>query len=503
MSKSYTILYQGDIKTALTKHDILDFMVLNEKLAVIYVEDSFDEVKISKIPEICSWEKEEVMSSLIDITNQLSFGISASYASGVNYVNKNPYINASGKNVLIGIIDSGIDYLHPDFINNDNTTKIVSIWDQGSDKKNSPQGTIFGSEFTREDINKAIKDNDSTLTTDEIGTGTIAAGICAGRGKLNSEYLGVAVDSELVVVKLRQYEGKFKKGVIHYINTDFLAAIKYVLDISKREQKYTIINLTVGGRSSSALIATYLDTFTYLSSSGIVLVSGAGNEGNTDIHYQGFFNDHNYQDVKIQVGEQNYLRICVSSVGPDKIGGLIISPSGELSFRVDYSPDNYIYYGKFNLENTTYEMNLIYPWILSGNQELIINLDNIKPGIWTVRLYPEFIINGEYDIYLPNKNLMSKDTRFIDPNSFSTITMYGSGENVITVGTYDNKTNSIWVGSSKGPMKGIGIKPDIVAPGVDIISAFINKSYTTSTGTGVSSSIVSGVLAVIMEYIGS
>ena len=212
---SVQIANGADIKTALTKHDILDFMVLNEKLAVIYVEDSFDEVKISKIPEICSWEKEEVMSSLIDITNQLSFGISASYASGVNYVNKNPYINASGKNVLIGIIDSGIDYLHPDFINNDNTTKIVSIWDQGSDKKNSPQGTIFGSEFTREDINKAIKDNDSTLTTDEIGTGTIAAGICAGRGKLNSEYLGVAVDSELVVVKLRQYEGKFKKGVIH------------------------------------------------------------------------------------------------------------------------------------------------------------------------------------------------------------------------------------------------------------------------------------------------
>lgn len=503
MSKSYTILYQGDIKTALTKNNILDFMILNEKLAVIYVEDSFDEVKISKIPEICSWEKEEVMSSLINITNKLSSGISASYASGVSYVNKNPYITASGKNVLIGIIDSGIDYLHPDFINNDNTTKIVSIWDQSSNKKNPPQGAVFGSEFTREDINKAIEDNDSTLTTDEIGTGTIAAGICAGRGKLNSEYLGVAVDSELVVVKLRQYEGKFKKGVTHYINTDFLAAIKYVLDIAKREQKYTIINLTVGGRSSSVLIATYLDTFTYLSSSGIVLVSGAGNEGNTDIHYQGFFNDYNYQDIKIQVGEQNYLRICVSSVGPDKIGGLIISPSGELSFRVDYSPDNYMYYGKFNLENTTYEMNLIYPWIFSGNQELIINLDNIKPGIWTVRLYPEFIITGEYDIYLPNKNLMSKDTRFIDPNSFSTITMYGSGENVITVGTYDNKTDSTWVGSSKGPMKGIGIKPDIVAPGVDIISAFINKSYTTSTGTGVSSSIVSGVLAIIMEYIGN
>ena len=502
MDKSYVILYRGDIATALNKNNITNYMILNKQLAVVYVDESFDSIIIDNIPEVSFWDSEQEMSSLINITNRLDVGVTATEASGLNYVNKNPYITSSGKDILIAIIDSGIDYLHPDFINDDNTSKIVSIWDQSSDKKTPPEGAIFGSEFKREDINKAIKDNDDTLTKDEIGTGTIAAGICSGRSRLNPGYSGVAINSELVVVKLRQYKDKFKKDVINYIDTDFLAAIKYVLEVAKIEQKRIIINLTLAGKSYSVLLATYLDTFDSLSNVGVVLVSGAGNEGNTDIHYEGFFKNEDYHDVKIQVGEQKSLRITVSAVGPDKIEALIISPSGGVSFRVAYSPDNYIYHGKYNLEDTTYEMNLIYPWLFSGNQELIINIYNIKPGIWTLRLYPEFTITKEFDIYLPNKNLISKDTRFIDPNSFSTITKYASDENVITVGTYDNKTDSILVGSSKGPMKERETKPDIVAPGVDIISDFIKKSYTTSTGTGVSSSIVCGALAIIMEYIG-
>ena len=139
-------------------------------------------------------------------------------------------------------------------------------------------------------------------------------------------------------------------------------------------------------------------------------------------------------------------------------------------------------------------MRLIYPWLFSGNEEITIRIDDIKPGIWTLRLFPEIITTGEYDIYLPNQNLIPVNTRFLDPNSFSTITLYAATENVITIGAYNDKTNSMWIGSSKGPIKGRLIKPDIVAPGVDIISPFINQSYNTSTGTGVSSSLVCGVL---------
>ena len=113
----------------------------------------------------------------------------------------------------------------------------------------------------------------------------------------------------------------------------------------------------------------------------------------------------------------------------------------------------------------------------------------------------ELIINGEYDIYLPNKNLIAPDTRFLDPDSVATITMYAASDDVITVGTFNNKTDSMWIGSSKGPIRGRGIKPDIVASGVDIISTYKNGTYNTGTGTGVSSSIVTGVLALLMEYL--
>ena len=102
---------------------------------------------------------------------------------------------------------------------------------------------------------------------------------------------------------------------------------------------------------------------------------------------------------------------------------------------------------------------------------------------------------------MPNKNLISPQTRFIDPSSGSTITMLGIIKKVITVGAYNGRTNSMWIGSSKGPAIKRPIKPDIVAPGVDIIGPYKNDTYNTATGTGVSSSIVSGVIAIIMNYI--
>ena len=502
MEKSYTIIYQGDISTALNKNGINRYMILNDLLAVIYVDENFNENLLNSITEVSWWQISKPMSSLINITNNISQGENVTVAAGTDYIYNNPYVNTSGKGVLIAIIDSGIDYLHPDFIKNDKTSKIVSLWDQESNKNSPPEGMIFGSEFTREEINEAILNNDPSLSIDNIGTGTVAAGISSGNGNLNPLYRGVATSSELVVVKLRQHEGYYQEGRINYLNTDFLAAIKYVIDISKRENKLTIINLTVAERSVSVLLTNLLDTFTYLNSTGVVVVGGAGNEGNTDIHYEGLFKDDKTpQDIILEVAEQKSIEISISPTGPGRVGALVISPSGEISYKIMYAPDDRMYKGKFNLENSFYEMTLIYPWLLSGNQELVIRIDDIKPGIWTIRLFPEIITTGEYDIYIPNQNLINLDTRFLDSNSYSTITLYASTENVITIGAYNDKTNSMWIGSSKGSMKGRIIKPDIVAPGVDIISPFINQSYNTSTGTGVSSSLVCGVLAIIMEYL--
>lgn len=501
--KSYPIIYQGDIGAALNNVGVTDYMILNNQLAVVYVEDSFDENILENIYEVSWFQESKAMSTMIEINENIEGGETVSTAAGVNFIEDNPYINVNGENVLIGIIDSGINYLHPDFINEDNTSKIVSIWDQESNTNSPPDGMIFGSEFTREEINQAIINNDSTLTVDNIGTGTIAAGIAVGSGRVNSLYRGVALGSELVVVKLRPYEGTFKDGRINYINTDFLAAIKYILDVASKENKFLIINLTIGDKSRSVILTNLLDTFPQITNTGTFVVSGAGNEGNTDIHFEGnLLNGNNFQDVILEVGEQNSLDIAITLNDPGILGAEVISPSGEISYRVDYSPDESQYEGKFNLENSAYEMRLSYPWLLSGNEELLIRVLDIKPGIWTIRIFPEIIITGEFDIYLPNKNLIAEDTRFLNPNSYSTITLYGTTENVITIGAYNDKTNSMWIGSSRGPLKDKRIvKPDIVAPGVDIIAPYLNNGYAKATGSGVSSSLTCGVLALIVEYI--
>lgn len=503
MEKSYLLIYKGDIESDLKKSGIDKYMILNNNLTVIYVQEDFNEDELNKIESINWWQISIPMSSLIEINDNMDEGVSVSDSAGTDYIYKNPYIKSTGKNVLVAIIDSGIDYLHPDFIDN-NKTKIVSIWDQESTKKNPPEGFIFGSEFTRAEINQAIEDNDNTLSEDKIGTGTIAAGIVSGRGNLNNKYKGIAIDSELVVVKLRQYKDRYKEGKINYQKSDFLSAIRYVIDVANKEGKDMLINLTVGLNSQTINEATMLSTFSELYKPGIVLVSGAGNEGNTDIHYQGTIKkNEEVEDIIIQVGDQTNLDIILVVNGIDKIGATLISPSGEMTYKIMYTPEYYVYKGRFNLEDTSYTMRFSYPWLESGKEELIISLYDIKPGIWTLRLLPEFILNGKFDVYLPNKNIISEETRFSNPSSEATITMYAVPESVITVGAYNDKTDSIWIGSSKGPVNLEFVKPDIIAPGVDIISTYINNSYIASTGTGVSSSIVSGVLAVIFEYITS
>ena len=505
MEKSYIIIYNipvDRLEENLKNNNINRYIILNNTIVALYVDDSFNEDILDRIDGITWWERSSVMSSLIELTNNLPNGETVRTAAGTEYIYINPYITPTGKDIIIVIIDSGINYLHPDFIKSDNTTKIISIWDQESTLKPPPEGYLFGSEFTREEINEYIKRNDSSLSVDNIGTGTIAAGIAAGLGRGNSNYDGVAIDSELVVIKLKSYKDTFAKGKVNYEESDFLAGIKYALEVADRENKRMVINLTVGARSTSGIEVSMLDSFEDLGGSGRIVVCGAGNEGNTDIHYSGNIQmADKSQDIIIQVGEQVNLDITLCPIGPDKIGAAIISPGGEMSYVINYTPEPFVYRGRFSLEDTSYEMRYIYPWIKSGNEMLDITLKNIKPGIWTLRIFPEFIINGNYNVYLPNKNLISPQTRFTDSSSDATITLFGVIKKVITVGAYNDRTDSLWIGSSKGTVVKRQIKPDIVAPGVDIIGPYQNDAYNTATGTGVSSSVVAGIVAIMMSYI--
>ncbi|MBN8046751.1 S8 family peptidase [Paraclostridium bifermentans] len=500
--KSFFILYTGDIKKSFEENNIDKYVILNDELAAIYVPLDFQAEILDTIRNIEWWQKSQPMTSLIEVNNNLSNGESVLSAVGGDYVESNPYLNVSGENILVAVIDSGVDYLHKDLIDDNNSSKILYLWDQENNSKKPPEGMIFGSEFNREEINKAIQNQDNSLSKDNMGTGTMACGIIAGQGNINREYRGIARGVDLIVVKLREYKDVYYKGKISYEMSDFVAALTYAFNISIKENKPLIVNFTVGTIASINIEAAIIESYGILEKSGIVLVSGAGNEGNTDIHFAGTLKDvDSYKDVLIQNGNNTNLDIVIRGKGPDKFYLQLISPSGDISQIIRYAPDDRIYRGRFYIEKTSYIVLNKFPWLESGDQRIEINLMDIKPGIWTLRLSPEFIIHGDFDVYLPNKALIDKTTRFTDSKSNATITKLGLASSVITIGTYNDKTNSLWIGSSKGNLSGSRVRPDIIAPGVDIISTFNYNEYNTATGTGVSSSIVCGALALIMQYL--
>ncbi len=500
--KSYYLLYSGDIKKSFEENNIEKYIILNDQLAAIYVPDTFEPEILNDIKTVDWWSPSDVMSSLINITNDITNGESINSSIGGSYLETNPYLNVTGKGVLVAVIDSGVDYLHKDLIDENGISKILYLWDQENNSKTPPEGMIFGSEFTREEINTAIQNQDRSLSSDNTGTGTMACGIIAGQGNINREYRGVAKDADLIVVKLREYKGVYYDDRISYIVTDFLAALTYVFKIAIKENKPLIINLTIGNMSAINIEASILETYGIVDKSGIVIVSGAGNEGNTDIHYQGnVTREDSYTDVIIQNGNNKNLEIVIRGRGPDKLFLQIISPSGDVSQTIRYAPDDRIYRGRFYIEKTSYTVLNTFPWLRSGDQNIRINLTDIKPGIWTLRISPEFIIHGDFNVYLPNKSIIDPSTRFVDSTSSATITFIGLANPIITIGTYSDKTNSLWIGSSKGNLSGNKVRPDIIAPGVDIISTYNFDEYNTATGTGVSSSIVCGSLALIMEYL--
>ena len=502
--RSYNIIFTGrkeSLIQSLQENNLNQYIFLNDLLMALYVEANFNENIFNNISQIVWWERAYAMSSLINITNNLSQGVSVRQATDMTNMGNGLYNRLQGNGNVIAIIDSGIDYLNQDFINEDGSSKILYLWDQESNYKSPPEGMLFGSEFTRDEINEAIANNNGDLSKDEIGTGTMAAGIAVSEGKNNINYRGIAPKAELIVVKLRSYISLFKEGRINYQNTDFLVAISYIIEKFKEINRPIILNFTVGTTSGRDISQALLNTFDELYQSGFILVSGAGNQGNTDIHYSGNVSNGESVDIDFQVGDDKNLTIIIDGYKVDKFEVALISPFGEISPTISYAPNFASYTGKFNLENVTYSISYSYPWISTGSMQVSIDLENVYSGIWTLRVSGENVINGEFNAYLPNKNLISDNTRFIDSDSNSTITRYGLLREVITVGTYNTKSNSMWIGSSKGPTETNNFILDIVAPGVDIISNYLDNTFNTATGSGVSSSVVCGVIALLIEFI--
>ncbi|MCX4269330.1 MAG: S8 family peptidase [Lachnospiraceae bacterium] len=424
-----------------------------------------------------------------------------------------------GKGVLIGFIDTGIDYTHPIFRLSDGSSKIEAIWDQTIQSGTPPEGFLYGSEYKKEEINIALaNENPYSIvpSIDTIGHGTFMAGIAAGSDYPEGDFSGAAPEASIAMVKLKPAKQIFRdyylvsKDAVCYQETDIFSGIHYLIQMADKRDVPLVILLALGtnngGHVGSNNLANYINSISELYN--IAVVISAGDEGSRALHYQGDFStiqegtpsSSAFETIEIMVGEGER-GFCAEfwMQLPAFATISLVSPSGEVSPKVTGKlGTNYIY--RFLFENT--RVSIQYHLIGGYLNDVLIFLRVEEPvaGIWRLRIYPEENTTGTYDIWLPIHEFLSSDTRFLKPNPNITITEPSTTLNAITVSTYNHADDSIYLYSGRGFTRGVSIKPDIAAPGVNVYGPLPENRFGVRTGSSISAAHVAGASAILLSW---
>lgn len=419
---------------------------------------------------------------------------------------QNPPFSLFGSGVLVAIIDSGIDYTNPDFRNDDGTTRIRNLWDQ-TIMGNPPEGYLIGTEFTREQIDEAIKQPTVPMrmqivpSVDVSGHGTSVAGIAAGngRGSRGRIYRGVATQSELLVVKLGNPR---KEGFPR--TTELMQAIDYVVRKALFYKQPVAINIsfgnTYGSHDGTSLLERFIEDIANIWKS--VICIGTGNEGRSAGHTAGIVRENEETVIQLAVQEQEpSLNLQIWKAYYDIMDISFVSPSGERIGPIQ----EVLGTQRFSVGNT--ELLLYYgePSPYSTAQEIYVDFlpkeAYINSGIWEIVLTPRKIISGNYAMWLPSENVLNPGTAFLFPTETGTLTIPSTASRTIGVGAYDALTFSYADFSGRG-QRGTGrlSKPDIVAPGVNVTAPTTSGTYASFSGTSFATPFVTGGAALMMEW---
>lgn len=438
----------------------------------------------------------------------------------------------TGRGVLVAIIDSGIDYTHPDFRNPDGTTRIAALWDQTAEKKRyvdaPPEGYLDGVLYTRARINEALQDMKNTEggslvpETDLSGHGTHVAGIAAGNGRASGgRYRGVAYESDLLVVKLGGTQSDpFPQ------TTNLMTAVDFCIRYAAKAEQPISINLSFGNNAGAhdgkSLLETYLDEVSLYGKTCICI--GTGNNAALGWHVGGVAEGE--REILLSVGpSERNIRMGLWLSALDTFNAILVSPSGtarELPVDsegtekgTESKPVGGIAVKGYPVAvGTVLSFGTSVAEVFIGEatpyrilREIGITLrtdsGSVEEGIWRLRLRPVRILDGGYDSWLIG-GVQSPATRFLQATAERTLTVPSTASRPIAVAAYDGRTDSITSFSGRGyPRGSIGegnIKPDLAAPGVEIISCAPGGGYTTKTGTSMATPFVTGCGALLMQW---
>ncbi len=444
------------------------------------------------------------MPKLYGLMQEGGFDPSSLIASGITQVQREP-LALTGRGVVICIIDTGIDYTDQVFRNADGSSRILAIWDQTIQTGTPPAGFQYGTEYSREEINRALQSEDPysiVPSRDEIGHGTTIAGVAAGG---RTVYQGAAPDADIVVVKLKECKPYFRdfylipQNVPAYQENDIMLAVKYADTFTRVFSRPVVICLALGTSSGdhagSSGLSRYLNAIAIKRNRAVVVAGG--NEGNANHHYQGDLkNRGSSASVEVRV-DRNVSGFFIELWGsvPDIYTILVRSPGGETIPPVRLGVRESVTYG-FVYEKTKVTIAGTLVESASGEELILMRFQDPTPGIWTFQVsISGDVYNGEFHMWLPITQFLDAPVYFLEPTPYVTLTGPSMAADVICVSTYDASNNSFYIDSGRGFSRTGAIRPDFAAPGVSV-----STGNGKETGSSLAAAITAGAVALFMQW---
>ena len=397
--------------------------------------------------------------------------------------------NLTGEGILVGFLDTGIDYTHNAFKDDEGNTRIEYIYDLEN-----------GVVYDKNKINEALKSEDPFSIVPEIdlsGHGTHVAGIACAGGNINFDNYGVAYKSSIAMVKITG-ENSLRAA----LSTQLMRGLKFLMDKSNEINKPLVVNISLstndGSHNGSSLLEKYIQTFTQLQKA--VIVVAAGNEGNSAHHVGGKMKKEEDLDLNIGDGEKGIILDFFKPVLVD-VSVEVISPTGISTGPMGLSES---YKERFvGRENRVVYSTGPKPFDIQGQTTIsILPLgDTITSGGWRIIVRKLNNYEGYFDVWLPIAEGLNERTRFLQPSVYNTLGIPATVEGVISVGSYNFLNNNLSAFSGRGVVRPEWlIKPDLVAPGENILSTVEEQGFDTKSGTSMAAPQVSGICALLFEW---
>ena len=492
--------------------DCIDFV--NSTLAVVYVPlstvtpSTYTSYTYSAVPKLYS---------LLDVTSM--------DAAGITPAGELPVLNNQGAGVIVGFVDTGINYTDSLFRNVDGSTRIIGIWDQTNNSDNSNNienetvkpfsafSALYGTQYTADEINLALNsDNPASIvpTRDENGHGTFLASIAAGNRDERAGFSGAAPQASIAMVKLKpakQYLRDFyliQDGAEAYQENDIMMGVSYLYFLARKYSMPLVVCIPLGTNMGSHMgmsrLGQYLNQVSL--SNGSAVITAAGNETGARHHFRAVMDaDTDEVTAELRVGEREAgfsMELWAENMGVYTVG--FISPTGEVAreISIPLRGENTV---SFLLEQTQITVYTQIADVSAGSQFIFMRFENPMSGIWRILIRNSLDIRETFHLWLPIRGFITDETYFLRPDPDTTITDPGNARYPITVTAYDHTKNSIYIHASRGYSLSGRIKPDLAAPGVNILGASVSgRRLTRMSGTSVSAAHLAGAAAILLNW---